>query len=66
MFMILSVTAVGSLVLLLWRFTETSPWKVNEETALTSINELQPGDLSSDDPRCSDISLQKPTLHNDL
>lgn len=30
MFMILSGTAAGSLVLLLWRFEEKSPWLVDE------------------------------------
>lgn len=30
MFMILSATAACSLVLLLWRFEEKSPWRVEE------------------------------------
>lgn len=48
MFMILSVTAAGSLVLLLWRFREESPWLETDDTAipiktLTDVS-LQPSD----------------------
>jgi len=32
MFMLLSVTAVCSLVLLLWRFEEKSPWEEGRQT----------------------------------
>ena len=44
MFMILSVTAACSLVLLLWRFEEKSPWVVDEEKSEESmLRTISPG-----------------------